>query len=92
MRFRDVVAGFRDINGTSHFFEAKIIEDLLYSKEPALSSDQNKALYLDFCIRHPDLRRNSVEFKNALKADPYFNALRLGRVENQRELITPAAR
>ena len=77
MRFRDVVAGFRDINGTSHFFEAKIIEDLLYSKEPALSSDQNKALYLDFCIRHPDLRRNSVEFKNALKADPYFNALRL---------------
>jgi hypothetical protein len=77
MGFRDVVAGFKDINGISHFFEAKIIEELLYSKEPTLSSDQNKALYLDFCIRNPKLKRNSPEFKNTLKADPYFNALRL---------------
>ena len=77
MRFRDVIAGFKDINGIAHFFEAKIIEELLYSKEPALSSDQNKALYLDFCIRHPHLKRNSAEFKHALKADSYFNAMRL---------------
>lgn len=77
LEFRDVVAGFKDINGVSHFFTAKIIEDLLYSKEPALSSDQNKALYLDFCIRNPNLKRSSMEFKHTLKADPYFNALRL---------------
>lgn len=77
LEFRDVVAGFKDINGVSHFFTAKIIEDLLYSKEPSLSSDQNKALYLDFCIRNPKLKRNSPEFKHALKSDPYFNALRL---------------
>lgn len=77
LEFRDVVAGFKDINNVARFFEAKIIEDLLYSKEPALSSDQNKALYLDFCIRNPHLKRNSLEFKHALKTDPYFNALRL---------------
>lgn len=77
MGFRNVVAGFKDLNGIAHFFEAKIIEELLYSKEPALSSDQNKALYLDFCIRNPHLKRSSAEFKHALKADPYFNALRL---------------
>lgn len=77
MGFRNVVAGFKDIYGIAHFFEAKIIEELLYSNEPALSSDQNKALYLDFCIRNPHLKRNSAEFKHALKADPYFNALRL---------------
>lgn len=75
--FRDVVVGFKDLEGVAHFFEAKIIDDLLYCKEPALSSDQNKALYLDFCIRNPHLKRGSVEFKHALKSDPYFNALRL---------------
>lgn len=75
--FKDVVVGFRDLEGVPHFFEAKIIEDLLYSKEIALSSDQNKALYLDFCIRNKHLRKKSTEFKHALIADPYFNALRL---------------
>ncbi|MGQ7817274.1 AAA family ATPase [Metapseudomonas furukawaii] len=75
--FRDVVVGFRELDGSPRFFQAKIIEDLLYSKEPALSSDQNKALYLDFCIRNPGLNRKSTEFKHALKADPYFNSLRL---------------
>lgn len=75
--FKDVVVGFKDLDGKSHFFQAKIIEDLLYSKEIALSSDQNKALYLDFCIRNKNLKKGSTEFKHTLKTDPYFNALRL---------------
>ena len=75
--FKDVVVGFRELDGSARFFQAKIIEDLLYSKEPALSSDEHKALYLDFCIRNPGLNRKSTAFKHALKADPYFNALRL---------------
>lgn len=75
--FKDVVVGFKDLEGTAHFFKAKIIEDLLYSKEPSLSSDQNKALYLDFLIRNKHLKKQSTEFKHALKTDPYFNALRL---------------
>lgn len=75
--FRDVEIGFKDLDGLPHFFRAKVLEDLLYNKEINLSSDQNKALYLDFCIRNPDLPRKSVEFKHALKSDPYFNALRL---------------
>ena len=77
LTFRDVEIGFKDLDGLSHFFRAKILEDLLYNKETNLSSDQNKALYLDFCIRNSDLPRKSVEFKHALKSDPYFNALRL---------------
>ena len=77
LAFRDVEIGFKDLDGLSHFFRAKILEDLLYNKETNLSSDQNKALYLDFCIRNSDLPRKSVEFKHALKSDPYFNALRL---------------
>lgn len=77
LAFRDVEIGFKDLDGLSHFFRAKVLEDLLYNKETNLSSDQNKALYLDFCIRHSDLPRKSVEFKHALRSDPYFNALRL---------------
>lgn len=75
--FRDVTIGFKDLEGGSHFFQAKILEELLYNKEPGLSSDQNKALYLDFCIRNKNLTRKSVEFKHSLRSDPYFNALRL---------------
>lgn len=75
--FKDIIVGFKDLDGASHFFQAKIIENLLYSKEPMLSSDQNKALYIDFCQRHRHLKSDSVEFKHALKSDPYFNALRL---------------
>jgi hypothetical protein len=77
LTFRDVVVGFKDLQGVARFFQIKILEDLLYSKEPGLSSDQNKALYLDFCIRNPSVKRNSAEFKHTLKTDPYFNALRL---------------
>ena len=75
--FKDVEIGFKDIEGVPHFFQTKVFECLLYDSEPGLSSDQSKALYLDFCIRNPNLRRKSVEFKNSLKGDPYFNAMRL---------------
>jgi len=76
LAFKDVILGFRDLEGNAKFFQAKILEDLLYSDQPSLSSDENKALYLDFCIRHPGIR-GGLEFKNTLMSDPYFNALRL---------------
>ncbi|CAN0589127.1 unnamed protein product, partial [Ectocarpus sp. 12 AP-2014] len=77
LSFRDVLIGFKDLEGNNRFFYAKILEDLLYSDKPSLSSDENKALYLDFCIRNSHLKRGSLEFKNTLMSDPYFNALRL---------------
>ena len=77
LAFKDVIIGFRDLEGTPHFFKAKILEDLLYSEFPGLTSDESKALYLDFCIRHPRLKRDSLEFKETLRSDSYFNALRL---------------
>jgi ATP-dependent exoDNAse (exonuclease V) alpha subunit len=77
LRFRDVYLGFKELDGTPRFFGAKILEDLLYNDLPTLNSDENKALYLDFCIRYPYLKRGSREFKDTLISDPYFNALRL---------------
>ncbi len=77
LRFRYLNVGFRDLEGKPRWFNAYIIENLLYSDKPALSSDESKAMYLDFCIRHKSLKPNTVEFKNALRVDPYFNALRV---------------
>jgi len=77
LAFRDVFVGFKDLEGEPHFFKAKILEDLLYSEHPSITSDESKALYLDFCIRHSELKCGSLEFKDTLKSDPYFNALRL---------------
>lgn len=75
--FRKIRIGFKNLEGNSYFFDTLILEELLYSNAPGLTSDQSKALYLDFCIRHKNVQRRSVEFKHLLKTDPYFNALRL---------------
>ena len=77
LRFRDVEVYFRDENDDPIIFDAKILENLLYSDEYDISLDENKALYIDFCIRNPFLKRGTQEFRDTLKADPYFNALRV---------------
>lgn len=77
LSFRDVEIGFKDLHGNPRFFGIKVIENLLYSDHPGLSSDERKALYVDFCIRHPRLRTGSLEFKETLRTDPYFNAMHL---------------
>ncbi len=55
----------------------KIIENMLDDAEPNLSFAQIQALYINFCMRYPQLKRGSQQFKEYLKADPYFNALRV---------------
>jgi len=77
LRFRNVELGFRDEDGRSRYFDAKIIENLLYSKQADLSSDENKALYIDFCIRNSRFKSGTQAFKDSLKTDPYFNAMRI---------------
>jgi len=77
LAFREVRIGFKDLDGESHFFAAKIIENLLYSEKASITSDESKALYIDFCVRHPELKHGSLEFKETLKSDPYFNAFRV---------------
>lgn len=58
-------------------YECKIITNLLKSKEKALSVPEIKAIYIDFCIRHPELKPQTQEFRLALQTDPYVNALRV---------------
>jgi len=51
----------------------KIIDSLLNSKHPRLSSYEQKALYINFIMRHKGLKEGSEEFSLALSNDPYFN-------------------
>jgi hydrolase, P-loop family len=75
--FRDVVVLFYDIDGTAWRIKCKIIENLLFSEQANLSSDENKGIYIDFMRRNPGLKPNTKEWVDTLVSDPYFNALKV---------------
>lgn len=129
--YRDVEIEFKDIDDISQIVDCKIVESLLYSEHRDLSSNEQKAMYIDFWIRNPKLNQirqllhaKSINYeklndvvrqlspndvnpeilekikkfqkeyfddpnkeiireisvfilKDALKSDPYFNALRV---------------
>jgi hypothetical protein len=77
LTFRNVTITFTDEDFKKHDIECKIIENLLYSRHRDLSSDELKALYIDFKIRNSKLKAGTKEFKDALRSDKYFNALRI---------------
>ena len=77
LTFRNVTITFTDEDFKKHDIECKIIENLLYSRHRDLSSDELKALYIDFKIRNSKLKSGTKEFKDALRSDKYFNALRI---------------
>lgn len=75
--FRNVTATFMDNDFKSHNIECKIIENLVHSQHRDLSTDETNALYIDFKIRNPKLKPGTKEFKEAIRSDVYFNALRV---------------
>jgi tRNA A37 threonylcarbamoyladenosine biosynthesis protein TsaE len=77
LTFREVKLILKDEDEKEHILTCNIIENLLYSNERDLSSDETKALYVDFKIRNPSLKAGTTELKDALRKDKYFNALRV---------------
>ena len=77
LSFREAELGLRLIDGSAVFVTTNILENLLYEDRPQLTSDENKALYVDFCQRYADLRKDPQAFRQALMDDPFFNALRV---------------
>lgn len=57
-------------------FEAKVILDTLYTEGPSLSQEQNKKLYDHVKADYFDLS-SKKEIREALKTDPYLNALQV---------------
>ena len=77
LTFRNVTITFTDEEFKKHDIQCKIIENLLYSPHRDLSSDELKALYIDFKIRNEKLKLGTKEFIDAIRSDVYFNALRI---------------
>ena len=76
LKYRDVELLFPKENG-HQIVPCKILMNLLESKERDISIWEMRALYIDFCIRHPKLREGSSEFKETLIHDLYFNSLKV---------------
>lgn len=57
--------------------DCRILENVLYNKLRDITPEEQKALYVDFCIRKKDLKPGSADFMEAILDDPYFNALRV---------------
>ncbi|QKE28345.1 RecD-like DNA helicase (AAA domain) [Arcobacter acticola] len=91
--FRKVKIGFKNIeNNKSCFFECLIFENLLYRdfvyqdeinkyelKEQDIARLETVALYVDFVnrAREKGLKPNTAEFKQTIKTDIFFNALKI---------------
>ncbi|WP_420581229.1 ATP-dependent DNA helicase [Reichenbachiella sp.] len=74
LRFADVEIRLTDYPDAEPF-EAKIILDGLHSYTPALTQEQNQALYKSVLIDYADLPRKKQ--KEAMKEDKYLNALQV---------------
>ena len=63
-------------DGGGREVECMLLEDLLTSDKPTISIDENRALYINFCMRNPTLKQGSEAFAEAMLNDKYYNALR----------------
>jgi hypothetical protein len=57
LTFRKVMIELKDSTGKKHFIKSQIIENLLFSDNRALTPDESKAIYTNFWIRYPKLKR-----------------------------------
>jgi hypothetical protein len=64
-----------DIEGNKRPLEVLILENFLNSPDGQLTSLEQRALYIDFKKRNPDLKPRSKIFGDALQSDKWFNAL-----------------
>jgi hypothetical protein len=75
LAFRTTTLRFNDDRGEPFEITCKILENCLTNNQANIPSEYSKALYVDFKKRHKDLKPGQPEFKEALKADGYFNAV-----------------
>jgi hypothetical protein len=75
--FRNVRVVAEADDGSEVELGTKIVENVMFSEKRDLSPLEQKALYVHFKMRYPKLRPNTKEFTEALRSDPYFNALQV---------------
>jgi hypothetical protein len=63
-------------DGDGNPMRCMLIEDLLTSDKASISIDENRALYINFCMRNPHLKQGTQAFADALMSDLYYTAIR----------------
>lgn len=76
LKWRAVELVFPDSENGNKVVKGQILENFLYGGN-YLEPDEMRALYIDFKIRHPQLKPKTEEFKEAIINDPYFHCLKI---------------
>ena len=63
-------------DSSGHPVSCFLLLNLLNNRMSTLSIDECRALYINFCMRHPHLKQGTKEFADALEADAYYNCLK----------------
>jgi hypothetical protein len=74
LRWRDIELLFPDNETSNKIVKGKVLENFLYG-DNYLKPDETQALYVDFKMRHKNLKHKTEEFKEAIINDEYFNCL-----------------
>lgn len=75
LTFMNVVIGFDDSNGEQQLVDCKVVLDLLQSKQPQLTAEQNYRIWQDRIHLYDALPKK--EAQSELAKDPYLHALQL---------------
>lgn len=76
LRWRDIELIFPDSGNDNKVITGKMLENFLYG-DNFLKPEETQALYVDFVIRHKELKPRTEEFKQAIIKDDYFNCILL---------------
>jgi hypothetical protein len=76
LTWRSVSLILPDENNQHKTINGFILENYLYG-DNNLKPEEQRALYVDFKNRHPNLKKDSEEFKLAIVNDKYFNCILL---------------
>lgn len=74
LTWRDVELIMPDDNNNTKYVKGYILENFLYG-DNYLTHDEYRALYVDFLMRHPNLKKSSEEFKEAIVNDPFYRCI-----------------
>lgn len=77
LQFRGVEIAYEQSKTGRTKMRCLILENVLFSDLRDITPEQQKALYVDFKMRYPDLKANTKRFTETLLEDPCFNALRV---------------
>ncbi|GIV43793.1 MAG: ATP-dependent exodeoxyribonuclease [Bacteroidia bacterium] len=76
LTWRSISLVLRDESNQPKTINGFILENYLYGAN-YLKSEEQRALYVDFKIRHPELIKGTKEFMDAIINDEYFNCILL---------------